>query len=91
MWDVRFHLVEQQRAAQDTAHNAFVQKLSNGVAVALDDILGYKHLSKEDIIDHPEEWKYAPVLVSTNIQRLNVCQMKAQMWAKEHKTHVFKW
>ena len=45
----------------------------------------------KDIEDHPEEWKYAPILVSTNTERLGISRMKACMWAKEHKTYVFKW
>jgi hypothetical protein len=55
------------------------------------DLLSYKALSKKDIKEAPDEWKYAPVLVSTNAERLNISCIKARMWAKEHKTYVFKW
>ena len=86
----QFHLVEQQRS-DDPTHNEFVQKLSRGECIALSDILGYQHLSKRDVEDHPNEWKFAPVLVSTNIERLNINRAKAKLWAIHHKTHVFKW
>jgi hypothetical protein len=66
-------------------------KLSHGQTIAISDILRYKHLSKKDVEDHPEEWKFAPVLVSTNAERLNISRAKAKLWAIEHKTHVFKW
>ena len=33
----------------------------------------------------------APILVSTNVERLTIARYKAQMWAKEQKTYVFKW
>ena len=55
------------------------------------DLLSYKTLSRKDIRDSPDEWKFAPVLVSTNAERLNISRMKAQMWAQDNKTYVFKW
>ena len=87
----RFHLYEQQRASDDKEHMALVKKLSSGMPIEIEDILKYDHLSKEDIEEHPDEWKYAPVLVSTNLERLNITRQKAQMWAKDHQTYVFKW
>ena len=87
---LRFHLVEQQRT-NDLQHAAFVQKLSRGENILLSDILSYNPLSNKDITEHPEVWKYAPILVSTNIERLNICRFKAKMWATEHKSFVFRW
>ena len=48
-------------------------------------------MSADDVQQSPDEWKYAPVLVSSNRERLNICRMKAIMFAKENKTYVFKW
>ena len=87
----RFHLLEQMRACKDKKHFDFVQKLSKGNRVELEDILNYKHLSQKDIDQHPEEWKFAPVLVSTNKQRHNISRYKAHLWAVQHNTYVFKW
>jgi hypothetical protein len=54
------------------------------------DLLSYKALlSKKDIEEAPDERKYAPMLVSTNAERLNVSRIKARTWAKEHKAYVF--
>ena len=85
----RFHLYEQQRAANDPIHNAFVQKLSSGKKIDLKDIEKYKHLEENDLKE--KVWRYAPILVSTNIERLNIIRYKAFQWAKEHNTYVFKW
>ena len=85
----RFHLSEQQRAANDSVHNAFVQKLSSGKKIDLNDIKNYQHLDEKDMEDI--EWRYAPILVSTNTERLNIIRYKAYLWAKEFKTYVFKW
>ena len=99
----RFHLHEQKRIqvdcssdtflqAQDNKrHGHFLQKLSSGKPILLSDVQQYKHLSKQDLLQHPDEWKYAPVLVGTNMERLNICRQKASMWARDHKTFVFKW
>jgi hypothetical protein len=34
---------------------------------------------------------FAPVLVSTNLQHLNISWHKAQLWGAKHKTYVSKW
>ena len=86
---VRFHLFEQQRAASDPVHNAFVQKLSAGNKIELESIKKYENLNKKDI--QQRDWKFAPILVSTNIERLSIIRYKASLWAKEHKTYVLKW
>jgi len=86
-----YHLTEQVRAASDNEHNAFVQKLSRGKAIEIADILRYKTLTRDDISDAPHEWKYAPVLVSTNAERLSISRAKAILWAKQHGTYVLKW
>ena len=86
----RFHLMEQQRSC-DPLHSEFVQKLSEGKPIDLTDILKYKHLSKQDIEKNPDDWTFAPVLVSTNRERLSIARMKAQLWARENNTYVFKW
>ena len=85
-----YKLKEQHRSS-DEIHNQFVHKLSSGKPIDLKDILHYKPLSSDDIDSFPNEWKYAPILVSTNAERLHISRFKSQMWAKENKTYVFKW
>lgn len=86
----RYHLNEQQRSS-DALHSAFVQKLSCGEEITFDDLQQYKDITLEDILENPDLWKFAPILVSTNIERLIISRYKARLWALENKTHVFKW
>ena len=87
----RFHLREQQRASEDEKHNQLVQKMSSGKPLELKDLKNYKHLSKQDIKQNPAEWKYAPIIVSTNKERFNASRLKSALWAQEHKSYVFRW
>lgn len=87
----RFLLLEQQRAVDDVQHCAFIKRLSKGNDILPEDIESLPHLSHEDITNNPDEWKYAPTLVSTNLERLNICRFKAALWARDHKTYVFRW
>jgi hypothetical protein len=41
--------------------------------------------------DNLDEWKFAPIIVSTNMERLNIARLKARLWAEENNTYVFKW
>ena len=86
----RHHLHEPQRARHDPQHNDFVQKLSRGDKINIQDILQYEHLTEEDILNSPHEWKFATILVANNHERLNITRLKAQLWAKENNTYVFK-
>jgi hypothetical protein len=86
---LRYHLNEQKRSSGDSVHTSFVQNLSQGKPINLQDILAYKSLTTKEACTN--EWKWAPVLVSNNRQRLNISRMKAQLWAKENKTYVYKW
>jgi hypothetical protein len=93
---IRYHLKEQKRLSSDGSdenkdHAALIMKLSKGETISWTDIANYKHLSRDDIQNTPEDWKYAPVLVATNLERKNINAYKAQEWAKEHKTYVFRW
>ncbi len=86
----RFHLREQQRARGDS-HSDFVRHLSEGKPIHLDKILEHPPLSAEDVKTNPKEWMFAPTLVTSNHERLEINRMKAWLWAKKHGTHVFKW
>ena len=93
---IRYHLQEQKRLSDDASkaskeHAALIMKLSKGDSISWTDIASYKHLTKDDIANTPNDWKYAPVLVATNLERKNINAHQAIEWAKEHKTYVFRW
>ena len=88
--------IEGQQRSDDADHNAFVQKLSKGLPIDVEDILAIKPLSKRDAKKKLKgsqewEWKYAPVLVSTNAERLGLSRQKARLFAIDNNTYVFKW
>ncbi len=85
-----FHLSEQMRS-KDPEHTDFVQHLSHGNKIEVPVILTYKKITKDDIETPGGEWMFAPILVATNQERLNISRMKASLWAQQHQTYVFKW
>ena len=87
----RFHMTSQQRASGDLKHTQFINKLSNGKSITMKDINHYQRLAKADIEQFPEQWKYAPILVASNRERINIIQRKAMLYAKDFDTHVIKW
>jgi len=84
----RFHMAEQRRA-DDPVHMKFVKKLASGLTISWKDLDPYKTLDRTDGLK--KEWQFAPILVSTNRERLEITRHKAKLFAKLHKTHVFKW
>jgi hypothetical protein len=48
-------------------------------------------LTKKDIDDNPEDWKFAPILVETNAERMEITKSQAHLFAKHYETYVFKW
>ncbi len=85
-----FHLSEQMHS-KDPEHTDFVQHLSHGNKIEVPVILTYKKITKDDIETPGGEWMFAPILVATNQERLNISRMKASLWAQQHQTYVFKW
>ncbi len=80
----------QQRAAGDEAQSEFVARLrtENG-AITPDDIYGVGTLRSADMAD--EEWSFAPVLVTGNLERglLNVHQVRR--FAAARNTVCLRW
>ena len=73
----------------DSQHPKFILKLSKGKKISWKDLKYLKHLSHKDYEDF--QWRFAPVLVASNLERHNINRMKARQWAIEHDTYVFKW
>jgi len=67
-----------------------VSKFDKGEKIDPEDLKIYEHLSAEDLASDPD-WLFAPVLVATNEERLNITRQKCSLWAKQHNTYVFKW
>ena len=67
-----------------------IQKMSECNPLTMEELKLCKHLSRGDILKDPT-WLFAPVLVSTNRERMEVTRLKCKLWAIKDKTHVFKW
>jgi 23S rRNA maturation mini-RNase III len=87
---IRYHLLEQKRSLDDE-HTKNLNKCASGEQLTMEDIAIYPHLTTEDIQTKSQDWKYAPILVATNHQRMNITQYKSKLWAKDNKTYVYKW
>jgi hypothetical protein len=87
----RFHLSTQQRAEGDHEHTAFIDKLSEGEQISMDDIKRYKKLSAGDLPDTSSPWAFAPILVASNKERVDICVRKSLLFVQHHSTYIFKW
>jgi len=84
----RFHLTEQHRS-EDKEHSEYITHMSNGGQMSMKQLNMYKQLTQEDC--ESKEWRYAPMLVATNRESVNITEKKAQMFATDKNTAVFKW
>lgn len=84
----RYHNTEQHRS-DDPVHMRFVKKLAKGDAITLKDLTRYKAFTKKEAND--SEWKFAPILVTTNRERMAIIQKQSALFAQLHGTYVFKW
>ena len=46
-----------RKASDDPVHGKFVQNISKGIPISLDDISKMKHLSRTDVVENPQDWK----------------------------------
>ena len=68
----------------------FVKMLSTGTQIDIhDDLTRYKTLSKDDLSS--SKWMFAPYLVSTNMERLQISYHQASKFAKRHNTFLYRW
>ena len=51
----------------------------------------HKQLSRYHIVNNPEKWLFAPYLVATNQERVNISYEQAKCFARVNKTYISKW
>ena len=71
-----FELTTQNRCPNDQQHVDFIEKMRRGESIELSDLQRYKRLTREDMKNR--DWKFAPILVSTNRERLDFTLLQAQ-------------
>jgi hypothetical protein len=54
------------------------------------DLRLYEWLSHEDLTKDKDDWSFAPVLVATNRECVDIYERKSFLFAKEHSSFIFK-
>ena len=85
-----YHLKDQQRST-DPIHTHLIKRLSKGLPINIRDILNIKPLTLDDLKHDFAGWAFAPILISTNAERLDIIRYKAIMFALYYNTYVLKW
>jgi hypothetical protein len=62
------------------------EKFDKGESIDPQDFSIYEHFSPEDFALDPD-WLFAPVLVATSEEQINITRQKCSLWAKLHKTY----
>ena len=83
-------LTQQQRCKSDQVHTDMVQRMSQGKDLSHKDLANFPCLSQKDFEDD-QEWKFAPVVVTSNQERLEFIFKKAKQFAALKGKHVIRW
>ena len=67
--------------------------MSKGAKLTFKQLMLYKRLCKRDLADKDLEtsWKYVPVLVASNRERVDVARHKATLFASDTGSYLFRW
>ena len=83
------HLITQQRAKDNPEYFDFIVKLFNGDPIDLSQHLSkYKLYSNSDIQSDPGKWQFAPFLVATNQERIQISYHQAKQFAIANNTYI---
>ena len=87
----RFHLTSQHRANDDVHMQLLTQMTEPDYNLDLCQFLSlYKPLTSKDFREN-HQWEFAPYLVATNRERIQISHIQAIKFAKKHCTHVVRW
>ena len=87
----RSHLTTQHRCKYPE-HQKFINDLSDGEPITIDTIRRqYKPFTAQDVRNDPDKWQFAPVLVASNRERINITYRQCIAFAKATHTHVYRW
>jgi len=87
----RYHLVEQHRS-KFPDHIKFITDLSKGNPITINTIRQqYKPLTAQTVCDDSQKWQFAPILVASNQERINITYQQCLAFAEAHNTHVYHW
>ena len=90
----KFELTQQMRAADDVNHTAMLNQMRNPLP-------GYRHIDSEHLksiktltandIQEDKLWQWAPIVITSNKERLVINNYQSTFWALHHQTPKFVW
>ena len=85
----RFHLKTQQRA-KDIQHLSFIESMTTTAAFSINTLMNnYQPLSQYDLESDPDKWDFAPYIVATIRECINLNYYQAIWWAKNIKHMLY--
>lgn len=87
---VLVELTEQQLASGDRLHTAFIRSMGAGDPLSLADLHNIQRLSQKDILEG-DSWKFAPVLLTSNRERIDINMSQMQRFALHHNECIVRW
>ena len=88
---VVYVLEEQFRIKEnDPKHMKLIRKIHRGDGISQQDLDSFQFIDTKTI-QKDSNWRYAPILVTSNFERAAITEQKAILFAKENNEHVFKW
>ena len=84
-------LTQQQRAANDLEHTAFVHHLYQGGTIDIPTVNSYQELTSCDLESPDSPWLQAPIIVRTNREKVTLNYKRAVQYATQQGKVVIKW
>ena len=86
-----FFLKKQFRCKEnDPEHMDMIRRLHKGEGLTIKDLKNFNFIDK-NLMKNDPEWRYAPMLVTSNFERTAIIEQKAILFAKDKGEVVFRW
>ena len=69
----KWYALTQQQRSKDKDHTDLINCMGKGESLSMYDIKKYKILDQNELDD--EEWAFASIVVSTNVERLDISEI----------------
>ena len=90
----KFELTQQMRAADDHSHTAMLNQMRNPLPgcnpINSEQLTSLKTLGANDMRED-KAWQWAPIVITSNKERLLINKLQTKCWALHHKTPRFVW
>ena len=80
---------DEQQRSKDPEQTEIVEKMGRYESLTNADLETYKEISAQDFLD--DSWIEAPLICSTNMERLILTPWRCTIFAKRHKQKIYRW